>query len=120
MIFGIGIDLVNVAHFKKIAYCTPRLLTRVFTERERKYCQKNRDSFLHYAARFAAKEAFVKAWGKTIPPDQIEIQIDSDGRPILAVHGRTSQLIQKSKIKRKIVSLSHEDQFAIAIVILEK
>ncbi len=123
MIKGIGIDIAEPGRVaasinKKIGF---REL--VFSKKEIAYCEKKTNKFEHYAARFAAKEAFFKAmgtgWGKGTAFHEIEIRNDKAGKPELFFLGRTAATIAEMKPGKISVSLSHIKTMATAIVIIE-
>ena len=125
MIFGIGIDLVEVDRLKKsIEKFGDRFINRLFTENEIKYCQTKLNSFQHFAVRFAAKEAFLKAIGTGLRAGmtwhQIEIINDEQGKPSILTHDECYKILQKLDIKKTELSLSHTNQHGIAVVILEQ
>ena len=104
---------------------TPRFAARVFTAGEREYCEsKGVAAFQSYAARFAAKEAFLKAiktgWRGKITWHDIEIVQDGEGVPSLVVTGEAQTLQMKMGADRVHVSLSHTSDHAIAQIILER
>ena len=98
---------------------------RVFTDAERQYCEsKGVAAAQSYAARFAAKEAFLKAlrtgWRGKISWHDIEVLSDSDGVPSLNVTGEAEKLLQHLGATRAHLSISHTTEHAVAEVILEK
>ena len=104
---------------------TPRFTKRVFTEAERAYCDgKGVMSGQSYAARFAAKEAFLKAlktgWRGKITWHDVEVVVDSSGAPLLNVTGAAADILQDLRADLIHLSLSHTADHAIAHVILEK
>lgn len=104
---------------------TPRFAIRVFTDAEREYCEsKGVAKFQSYAARFAAKEAFLKAlktgWRGKIAWHDIEIIVDGDGVPSISLTGESEKLLSSSGADVVHVSLSHTAEHAIAQVILER
>ena len=96
----------------------------VFSETEIGYCESKKNKFEHYAARFAAKEAFFKAlgtgWAENTQFNEIEIVNNAEGRPEIHLLGSTSETINAMGIKKILVSLSHIKTMASAVVILEK
>jgi holo-[acyl-carrier protein] synthase len=124
LIFGIGIDGIEVARIEKRIRSENGLVEQLFTIGEIEYCESKRYSAQNYAARFAAKEAFMKAMGtggQDVPVfREIEIVNDKRGRPALVLHGRAEELVKLNKITNIQVSLSHVKDFAGAIVVLEK
>ena len=125
MIQGIGIDLVENERIEKIINkWGQRFLQRVFSENEINYCGRHIQSSLHYGARFAAKEAFLKALGiglgRGVKLREIEVVHDDQGKPDLSLHGEANLQIEKRQIKRINLSMTHTKNYATAIVILEK
>jgi holo-[acyl-carrier protein] synthase len=127
MIYGIGIDLVKVARIKAaIERYGERFLGRVFTTREIAYCQRKvrgRDSA--FALRFAAKEAFSKALGVGLRRDgirwrEVEVVPNPMGKPEIAVSGRAADLCAEAGLTAMHLSLTDENDQALAVVILEK
>ena len=124
-ITGIGIDLVAVERIRhSIEKYGDRFKQRIFTEKEIGYCDSRPHPALHFAARFAAKEAFVKAIGTGfrfgIKHKEIETQHDTLGKPVLVLQGNALAETQKINVKTFHLSLSHTDEQATAIVVLEK
>ena len=104
---------------------TPRFATRVFTENERAYCDsKGVASAQSYAARFAAKEAFLKAlqtgWRGKITWQDIEVVSSPDGVPSLNITNEAARLMNQLGATNAHLSISHTNEHAIAQVILEK
>ncbi len=124
MIFGTGIDIVDISRFERfVRENNEPLFKRVFTEREQAYCAARRRSAQHYALRFAAKEAFVKALGTGIDNGiswrDMEVVNDPSGKPDLVLAGRAAELFREHGLSRIFLSLSHDGNYAIASVILE-
>jgi holo-[acyl-carrier protein] synthase len=125
MIVSVGIDIVEVYRIRKALQRTNRFAERVFTANERNYCQnKGAACFQSYAARFAAKEAFLKAL-KTGLKDAInwqdvEIHNDENGSPYFEIRGEAERILQKLGAKKVHLSISHTSKYAVAIVVLEK
>ena len=94
------------------------MLTRLFTDGERTYCEAHSDPFPHYAARFAAKEAAAKALGRWLRWQDVEITNDARGRPSMSVSGRAADLARVARGGRLLVSLSHGRDHAVAAVVL--
>lgn len=115
MIVGIGVDIIEVERLKKLAEKKPRFLHKVFTPAEREYSSRKKNKHLHFAARFAAKEAFFKAIGKRISWTDVELTNLSSGKPQLEIKGKEAMAFD-----RVHVSISHLADYALAIVILEK
>lgn len=125
MIYGVGIDLVQIRRIEKALHrWGERFKNKVFTSGEVSYCQKKRNAAANYAARFAAKEAFVKALGvgmrRGIHWREIEVAHGPLGKPILKISGRAQEICQKEGIKAILVSLTHDQDYSSALVVLEK
>jgi len=115
MIVGIGIDLLEVSRIQKAVERNARFLDRVFTEKEIQYSQPKKNKYQHLAARFAAKEAFFKAIGKSVAWTDVEVVNEPSGQPRLLVHAK-----EDFGFAHCHLSLSHLAEHALAIVILEK
>jgi len=125
MIVSIGIDIVEVYRISETIQRTPRFVERVFTERERAYCEsKGAASAQSFAARFAAKEAFLKAlktgWRGKITWHDMEILNDSQGVPTLGIKGEALVLLENLGANKIHLSMSHTTDHAVAQVILER
>ncbi len=125
MIVSIGIDIAEVYRIRDTIARTPRFSTRVFTDAEREYCEsKGAAAAQSYAARFAAKEAFLKAlktgWSGKIAWHDIEIILDENGAPSLKIAGESALILEKLGANRVHLSMSHTTEHAVAEVILEK
>jgi len=125
VIVSIGIDIIEVARIREVLIRTPRFRERVFTAGERAYCD-NRGvvAAQHYAARFAAKEAALKAlqtgWRGGISWQDVEIASRVSGAPYLILHGGVKELFNSSGATAAHLSLSHTSEHAIAQVDLER
>ncbi len=118
MIKGIGVDIVSVGRIKAIyEKFGEKFLRKVFTENEIKYCFSHKNPFPHFAARFAAKEAVIKALNKPegLRLKDIEIIKSIDGSPKIAISGSCFGDREKTVIN---CSLSHEKNYAVAFVIV--
>jgi len=124
MIFGIGIDIVNIERIEHLIKRWGDLfLGRVFTEREILWCQRKAKPSECFAICFAAKEAFLKAIGtglrKGISWTDVEVEHEPSGKPHLSFRRRAKELVQSNRIEGSHVTLSHDRPFAVAHVILE-
>ena len=125
MIVGTGIDIVEVFRMRDaINKWGMNFLTKVFTDKEIKYSIPKRFAPQHFAARFAAKEAVVKAFGvaRRFPLNWTDIEIfnDSEGKPIMSFSNDALKLKKKHKVDEVVISMSHSKNYAIANVILLK
>jgi holo-[acyl-carrier protein] synthase len=125
MIVSIGTDIIEVYRIRETLERTPRFAERVFTERERAYCEaKGAAAAQSYAARFAAKEAFLKAlrtgWRGKIGWQDIEIKNDEYGAPFLEISGEARKILEELEATKVHLSMSHTTEHAIANVVLEK
>jgi holo-[acyl-carrier protein] synthase len=125
VIVSIGIDIIEVARIREVLARTPRFAERVFTAVERAYCDgRGAVAAQHYAARFAAKEAALKAlqtgWRGGISWQDVEIASRGSGAPFLIFHGPVQELFEKSGATAAHLSMSHTSEHAIAEVILER
>ncbi len=125
MIQGIGIDLVENERIEKIIRkWGQKFLQRVFSEGEINYCKRHIQSSINYGARFAAKEAFLKALGiglgMGVKLREIEVVHDEKGKPDLFLHGEAHLQMAKREINKIHLSLTHTKNYATAIVLLEK
>jgi holo-[acyl-carrier protein] synthase len=125
MIVSIGIDIVEVYRIRETLERTPRFGQRVFTQTERDYCDgKGVAAAQSYAARFAAKESFLKAlgtgWRGKITWHDIEIINNELGVPRFNLSGEALKIMQNLGADKVHLSLSHTGEHAIAQVILEQ
>ena len=124
MIFGIGTDIIEIARVEDKLSRTRGLKERVFTAGEIEYSQAKAKSGQHFAARFAAKEAFLKAmgtgWRSGYRFNDVEIVNDQLGKPEVLVHGKVREFCEANGICRWHVTLSHSRELAKAVVVLEK
>lgn len=125
MIYGIGIDLVKIERIEKaLQRWGERFQQKAFTAGEILYCTRKRNPSPSFAARFAAKEAFVKALGiglrRGVHLKNVEVQRGSMGKPVLKVYGRALEICTKEKIQGIFVSLTHDQDYSSAVVVLEK
>jgi holo-[acyl-carrier protein] synthase len=124
MIIGTGVDIVEIVRFRGVMErLKDRFILRVFTPGEQKFCRAHRDPVPHFAVRFAAKEALFKAlgtgWAKGISWLDIEVQRELREPPTIVLHGEAQRLSVAKGAHKVHLSLSHSDQYAVAMVILE-
>jgi holo-[acyl-carrier protein] synthase len=113
-----GVDIVAVARVARLATEDARALDDVFTREELDYCRRRRRSHEHMAARFAAKEAVLKAFGtgigKRMRWTDVEIAKERSGRPLVRLHGEVARWAERRGLASVDVSLSHSAGFAVA------
>jgi holo-[acyl-carrier protein] synthase len=125
VIVSIGIDIIEVYRIRETLARTPRFAARVYTDSERAYCEaKGAAAAQSYAARFAAKEAFLKAlqtgWRGKITWHDIEVISGEAGVPSLKITGEALKILENTGANRIHLSLSHTTEHAVAQVILER
>jgi holo-[acyl-carrier protein] synthase len=124
MIVGTGIDIAEVPRIREaIARFGDRFLQRIFSAGEIRYCESKANRVERYAARFAAKEAAMKAlgtgWNHGVRWRDCEVTRLPGGRPTISFHGKAGEIAAKLGVKNAALSLSHTEEQAIAQVILE-
>jgi len=126
MIVGIGIDLIEIERLETVlGRRGDRFRARVFTDGEISYCERRAGAakFASYAARFAAKEAVMKAlgtgWSGGIGWKDVEVVCELSGAPSIQLHGRALQRMREIGASRVYLSLSHSGDLAVAQVVLE-
>jgi len=124
MIAGLGIDIIEVERVAEKISKENGFRELVFSENEIAYCESRTNKFEHYAARFAAKEAFFKAigtgWLNGTAFNEIEVIHDEYGKPSISFLGATKATIDALGIINILVSLTHIKTAASAVVIIEK
>jgi len=124
MITGIGIDMIEVERVATKIGKESGFRELVFSKNEITYCESKAKKFEHYAARFAAKEAFLKAlgtgWKNGTAFNEIEITGDDLGKPELVLLGETAKFVAEMGAIKISVSLSHLKNIASAVVVIEK
>jgi holo-[acyl-carrier protein] synthase len=124
MITGIGIDVIQNDRIRdSIERFGDRFLNRIYTEGEIEYCKKSALPAIHYAARFAAKEAAFKAlgtgWAAGVRWKDVEIVRLPSGKPELHLHGEALARATSAGTNRFFVSLTHDQLVSCAVVVLE-
>lgn len=125
MISGTGIDIIEISRIKDaVGRWKDSFLRRIFTENEINYSQAKKFSYQHLAARFAAKEAVLKAIGDSsihrINLKEVEVLNDESGKPFIRLSGEAKKIKEKKKITDIIISMSHTHKLAVANAILIK
>lgn len=124
MIVGTGIDIVEVARVNRLLEKhSPRFEKRIFTPEEILYCQSKAEPGIHFAARFAAKEAVMKCLGtgmdQGIAFTDIEVTHSDSGQPSVKMHGQAKKLFIRLKVKTIHISIAHEKNYAVGQAIAE-
>jgi holo-[acyl-carrier protein] synthase len=123
MIVGIGIDMIEVGRVMDKISKNNGFKEKVFSSREIQYCESNRKSE-DYAARFAAKEAFLKATGMGLllgyDLSMIQVENDVNGKPYITLSGNFKIQAEQNNWNTIHLSLSHLQQVACAVVIIER
>jgi holo-[acyl-carrier protein] synthase len=124
LIVGMGVDLAEVARVQQaIARRGEPLLRRLFTAKERAYCERFKNKYERYAGRFAAKEAAMKAlgtgWRCGVRWQDLEVVRETSGRPTMALHGEAGKIAARLGVKRISMSITHTSAQAFAQVIFE-
>jgi len=124
MTYGTGIDLIEVKRIEKAITGNDSFRKKIYSTDEIDYCEARTHKFLSYAARFAAKEAFLKAlgtgWSDSIKWSEIEILNEKMGKPFIRLTGRAKEIVDQLKINNILVSITHIREYASATVILEQ
>lgn len=122
MIYGIGIDIVKIARMKAaVERWDRRFLDRIFTESEIRYAYLRNEPYRSLSVKFAAKEALIKAASSlSIPLREIEVLNQENGKPYIRVSDRLRNFFEKHRIRQAHVSLSHEEDYGVACVVLEQ
>lgn len=117
----VGTDITEVERIQKIIEAHPEFIATVFTEHEIAYCQRKKNKYQHFAARFAAKESVMKAVGKGwlqgLQWTDIEVEALPSGEPKIKARGTLLRAMDEKKITSFAVSLSHCKAYALATVI---
>ena len=122
---GLGLDVVEIARMERILARTPSFAAKVFSEQERAYCDATAHPATHYATRFAAKEAVVKALGNGfsggVGVRDIEVRRNAKGRPYVVLAGRARTIADSIGLREMPISLSftHAEAVACAMAITE-
>jgi holo-[acyl-carrier protein] synthase len=124
VIVGTGVDLAEVPRIRaSVERFGERFVKRIFTEREIAYVERKANKFERYAARFAAKEAGMKAigtgWRRGVRWQDFEVSNLRSGKPTLLLHGVAAQFAERLGVKNISLSLTHTEQYGMAHVILE-
>jgi holo-[acyl-carrier protein] synthase len=123
MIYGHGIDIIEIDRIQKSIKNTKRFKEKIFTQKEIEYCESQKNPFPSFAGRFAVKEAFLKALGTGLREGikwlDIEILNDEKGKPYLKLSGKLKEMIDKKGSHNIHISISHTENYAVGSVIIE-
>jgi holo-[acyl-carrier protein] synthase len=124
LIIGLGVDIAEVDRMQAaIERRGEPFLRRVFAEKERAYCERFRNKYEHYAGRFAAKEAAMKAlgtgWRRGVRWVDLEVVRQIGGRPTMVLHGEAKKIAERMGVKQIAMSMTHTSTQAFAQVIFE-
>ena len=124
MIIGMGVDIAEVERIQAaIERHGETFLRRVYTQREREYCERFKNKYERYAGRFAAKEAAMKAlgtgWRRGVKWVDLEVAREMSGRPTLVIHGEAAKIAKELGVMRVALSITHTEKQALAQVIFE-
>jgi holo-[acyl-carrier protein] synthase len=124
LIYGIGTDIIEVARIQKVMERDLGFREKIFSAGEIAYCDPMKNKYQHYAARFSAKEAFMKAlgtgWREGIRFVEIEVVHDPLGKPLIHLNGKAKELSEQAGLGEIHISLSHVKEMATAVVVVEK
>jgi holo-[acyl-carrier protein] synthase len=124
LIYGIGTDIIEVSRIQKVMERDIGFREKIFSEGEIAYCEGMKNKFQHYAARFSAKEAFMKAlgtgWRDGIRFIEIEVEHDPLGKPLVRLSGKALEMAKNAGMGEIHISLSHVKEIASAVVVVEK
>ncbi|MCB0749224.1 MAG: holo-ACP synthase [Ignavibacteriales bacterium] len=121
MIFGIGIDIIEIERIKKsVQKFNDIFLNKIYTKTELDYCLSKKNQYQHLAARFAAKEAIAKAlatgWSKGFRWKDIEIYNESSGMPNVHLHGHIKEFLGTDKSLK--ITMSHSEHYVTCFAII--
>ncbi|NOR46103.1 MAG: holo-[acyl-carrier-protein] synthase [Candidatus Delongbacteria bacterium] len=123
MIYGIGTDIIQVERVKKSIETIPGFSEKIYTQLEIEYCNSKKNKYEHFAARFAAKEAFFKAigtgWRGGLAFSEIEVNNDDLGKPSFVLYGKSKLFADDNKFTNIQLSITHIKDLAQAFVIIE-
>jgi len=122
MIVGVGTDIVEVVRIgQMIERHGEHFLQRVYTEEEIRYCQRRKESYQHFAGRWAAKEAVMKTlgtgWTRGVGWLDIEVTTKRSGQPVINIHGTARDIATDFGIDEVLISISHCRAYATATAI---
>lgn len=123
MVVGIGLDIVEVDRIAKALRGSKSITERVFTPEEIRYCSQRKNKYQHFAGRFAAKEAALKAlgtgWQAGIRWRDVETTAGPMGEPQLTLYGKAAAIFKESKARRSLLTITHATDYAVACVVID-
>ncbi len=123
MIKGTGVDIIDIPRIKKMIDKDNRFVDKVFTRTEIEYSESKYRREVHFAARFAAKEAFFKAmgtgWRDGMKWTDISVENDELGKPGITLEGITREKFTAMGCENIHLSISHTKEYAVAFVVIE-
>jgi len=125
LIIGMGVDIAEVERIREaIERHGDSFLRRLYTAKERDYCEQFKNKYERYAGRFAAKEAAMKAlgtgWRRGVRWVDLEVVREKSGRPALALSGEAARIAEQLGVKHIALSITHTERQALAQVIFER
>ena len=122
MIVGLGTDIVEIVRIgRMIERHGETFLNRVYTEEENRYCQRRKESYQHYAGRWAAKEAVMKTlgtgWTRGVGWQDIEVLAKKSGQPVINIRGAAREFAEQLGIDEILITISHCRAYATATAI---
>lgn len=123
VVVGIGVDIVEVRRITQALQGGDAMAKRVFTKAELDYCWERKNRYQHFAGRFAAKEAALKAlgtgWQEGIRWKDVEVVPGERGKPEVNFYGKAKEFLEASGAQRAIVTITHAREYAVAAVVLD-
>ncbi|MCY3775307.1 MAG: holo-ACP synthase [Candidatus Aminicenantes bacterium] len=123
MVVGIGLDIVEVERIAKALRGSKSITERVFTPEEIRYCSQRKNKYQHFAGRFAAKEAALKAlgtgWQAGIRWRDVETTAGPMGEPQLTLYGKAAAIFKESKARSSLLTITHATDYAVACVVID-
>jgi holo-[acyl-carrier protein] synthase len=124
LIYGIGTDIIETGRIQTVMERDLGFREKIFSAGEISYCEAKKNKYQHYAARFSAKEAFMKAlgtgWRDGIRFVEIEVIHDPLGKPLIRLSGKAKEIAEQEGISKFHITISHIKEIATATVIIEQ
>lgn len=118
---GLGVDVVDISHFRLICKRTPSFINKMFSESEINYANKKTNPEVHLAARFAAKEAVLKSlgvgFGRGVGYRDVEVKIERNGEPKVLLHNKAKTIADKAGVTDIPISITHTKTEAVCVAI---